>query len=112
MLRALVGGVQPVILGDAAAKQRSRYLGRDPRDARITVLERAGSPTFSMVVELLGHQRFRVHHRIVDTIDKQLAGEDASVEERWRGPSGALYARLDSARESSGDGFQQILDPL
>jgi len=41
-----------------------------------TVLERAGSPTFDMVVELTDKNNWRVYSNITEVVDKMLANEE------------------------------------
>ncbi|KXS11117.1 hypothetical protein M427DRAFT_138648 [Gonapodya prolifera JEL478] len=74
-LVGLVGGTQAVIIGDSAQKT----LQRD----RKTQIERAGKPTFTIIIELLGRYEWIIHRRVADTVDNMLAGRKSLVEKRW-----------------------------
>ena len=70
-LRALVGGVQPVIL--SAKEAEIRVANGAPE--KKTVLERAGAPTFDILVEVLSHKHWRLYTDVGKTVDEMLAGK-------------------------------------
>lgn len=86
----LVGGVHPVVVSDAKAKAR--------KDGSIqkTFLERAGSPTFDMLVELVGRNHWRVYRDVATTVDNMLAGKERLVETRWIDDEGRMMARFEN----------------
>ncbi|KXZ43755.1 hypothetical protein GPECTOR_81g205 [Gonium pectorale] len=66
-LNALVGGLQPVILGDEAA-------GRTNGGTK-TRTERRGAPTFRTLVEVLGGGRLRLRPDVATSVDVLLGNE-------------------------------------
>lgn len=75
----LVGGIQAVTLGDAAA----RKLKKGNKLHKVQ-LERMGPPTFGIVVELLERSKWCIYHDVAETIDALLSGENPVVEQRWK----------------------------
>src|ERR671933_2813630 len=65
-LSDLVGGIQPVTLGDEEARRRG---------TQKTVLERKAPPTFDIMVEILDRERVAVHRDVAETVDSMLRGE-------------------------------------
>lgn len=95
-LSDLVGGIQPVTLGDDEARRRG---------TQKTVLERKAPPTFDVLVEMQDRQRVAVHRDVAETIDAVLRGQPAAVELRWRHDDGTIERRLDmSSRTGPGSG--------
>ncbi len=74
-LSDLVGGIQPVTLGDEEARRRG---------TQKTVLERKAPPTFDVLVEILERDRVIVHRNVAETVDAILRGHMVPPEQRWR----------------------------
>jgi stage III sporulation protein SpoIIIAA len=85
-LSDLVGGIQPVTLGDEEARRRG---------TQKTVLERKAPPTFDVLVEMQDRQRVAVHRDVAETIDALLRGQPVAVEVRWRQEDGKIERRLE-----------------
>ena len=64
-LSDLVGGIQPVTLGDDEARRRG---------TQKTVLERKSPPTFDVVVEIQSWERVAVHDDVARVVDTWLKG--------------------------------------
>jgi hypothetical protein len=81
-LARLVGGAQPVILGDDAARRAGGAMKK-------TRLERAGAAVFPLLVELDGRARWRVHYAVEASVDALLEGRPADAHVReWDGNAG------------------------
>jgi stage III sporulation protein SpoIIIAA len=74
-LSDLVGGIQPVTLGDEEARRRG---------TQKTVLERKAPPTFDVVVEIVERDSVIVHRNVAETMDAILRGHMVPPESRWR----------------------------
>jgi stage III sporulation protein SpoIIIAA len=74
-LSDLVGGIQPVTLGDEEARRRG---------TQKTVLERKAPPTFDVLVEIVERDRVIVHRNVAETVDAILRGHMVPPEQRWR----------------------------
>src|SRR6187431_3477143 len=74
-LSDLVGGIQPVTLGDEEARRRG---------TQKTVLERKAPPTFDVVVEIQNWSHVAVHENVADVVDAVLRGHMIPPESRWR----------------------------
>ncbi len=74
-LSDLVGGIQPVTLGDEEARRRG---------TQKTVLERKAPPTFDVLVEIVERDRVIVHRNVAETVDAILRGHMVPPEARWR----------------------------
>ncbi|MBI3973500.1 MAG: AAA family ATPase [Chloroflexi bacterium] len=85
-LADLIGGIQPVTLGDEEARRRG---------TQKTVLERKAPPTFDVLVEMQERQRVTVHRDVSETVDAVLRGLPAGVEMRWRRDDGTIEQRLE-----------------
>ena len=85
-LSDLVGGVQPVTLGDEEARRRG---------TQKTVLERKAPPTFDVRVEMRTREQVAVHRDVADTVDAALRGAPASVEVRTKHDDGSIDRRLE-----------------
>jgi len=89
-LADLVGGIQPVTLGDEEARRRG---------TQKTVLERKGPPTFGVLVEMRGRGangvEVAVHRDVAETVDAALRGAPAAVEVRTRRDDGSIERRLE-----------------
>jgi stage III sporulation protein SpoIIIAA len=81
-LSDLVGGIQPVTLGDEEARRRG---------TQKIVLERKAPPTFDVLVEIVERDRVIVHRNVAETVDAILRGHMVPPEQRWR-ENGQLQA--------------------
>lgn len=86
-LRPLIGGVHAVTLSASEAKSRNP-------DGAIhkTQLERAGAPTFEVIVELVSKNRCRIYRNVSKVVDDLLLGQALVVEERWKVPHHRLIS--------------------
>jgi hypothetical protein len=82
-LSDLVGGIQPVTLGDEEARRRG---------TQKTVLERKAPPTFDVLVEIVERDNVIVHRNVAETVDAILRGHMVPPEARYREESGELKA--------------------
>ena len=88
-LSDLVGGIQPVTLGDEEARRRG---------TQKTVLERKAPPTFDVLVEMQAHQRLVVHR----TWPRRWTPSCAGSRRRWSCAGGARTGRSSAAWSSPG----------
>jgi len=94
-LSDLVGGIQPVTLGDEEARRRG---------TQKTVLERKAPPTFDVLVEMRERQTVAVHRDVAETVDAVLRGQPIAVEIRSRRPDGQIERRIEvPSRYSTAD---------
>jgi stage III sporulation protein SpoIIIAA len=97
-LRGLIGGVETVTLGDIQAKEEAK---KHPGGAiQKTKAERAGPPTFDIVVELKrgAHHEWRIVLDSGDAVDRVLRGEEYKAQRRTRVPeTGAIHLDLEMA---------------
>ena len=92
-LSDLIGGIQPVTLGDEEARRRG---------TQKTVLERKAPPTFEALVEMHQRQRVHVHHDVAATVDALLRDVPVQVEVRGWNDDGTMtrdYEELAPAAE-------------
>ncbi|MGH2444977.1 MAG: R3H domain-containing nucleic acid-binding protein [Candidatus Limnocylindria bacterium] len=82
-LSDLVGGIQPVTLGDEEARRRG---------TQKTVLERKAPPTFDVLVEIVERDNVIVHRNVAETVDAILRGHMVPPEARYRDDAGDLKA--------------------
>ncbi len=82
-LSDLVGGIQPVTLGDEEARRRG---------TQKTVLERKAPPTFDVLVEIVERDNVIVHRNVAETVDAILRGHMVPPEARWRDEAGEVHA--------------------
>ena len=82
-LSDLVGGIQPVTLGDEEARRRG---------TQKTVLERKAPPTFDVLVEIVERDNVIVHRNVAETVDAILRGHIVPPESRYRDEAGELKA--------------------
>ncbi len=82
-LSDLVGGIQPVTLGDEEARRRG---------TQKTVLERKAPPTFDVLVEIVERDNVIVHRNVAETVDAILRGHMVPPEARYRDERGDLKA--------------------
>jgi stage III sporulation protein SpoIIIAA len=82
-LSDLVGGIQPVTLGDEEARRRG---------TQKTVLERKAPPTFDVLVEIVERDSVIVHRSVAETVDAILRGHMVPPEGRWRDEAGDVHA--------------------
>ena len=80
-LSDLVGGIQPVTLGDDEARRRG---------TQKTILERKAPPTFDVVVEIQSWEKVAVHDDVTRVIDTWLRGYPINPETRWLGEAGQV----------------------
>lgn len=80
-LSDLIGGIQPVTLGDEEAKRRG---------TQKTILERKAPPTFNIVVEIQDRNRVAIHPDVMEAVDSKLRGNLAAVETRWLDDDGQV----------------------
>jgi stage III sporulation protein SpoIIIAA len=80
-LSDLVGGIQPVTLGDEEARRRG---------TQKTVLERKAPPTFDVLVEIVERDSVIVHRNVAETVDAILRGHMVPPEARFRSDDGEL----------------------
>lgn len=97
-LRGLVCGIERVTLGDEQAKREAKMRqpqpqqqsedGRDSSSIQKTKSERAGPPTFEIVVELKrgAHHEWNIVFDSGDAVDRVLAGDSYPVQKRTRNP--------------------------
>ena len=83
-LSDLVGGIQPVTLGDEEARRRG---------TQKTVLERKAPPTFDVLVEIVERDSVIVHRNVAETVDAILRGHMVPPEARFRDATGGLKAQ-------------------
>jgi stage III sporulation protein SpoIIIAA len=83
-LSDLVGGIQPVTLGDEEARRRG---------TQKTVLERKAPPTFDVLVEIVERDSVIVHRNVAETVDAILRGHMVPPEARYRADDGELKAQ-------------------
>ncbi|HUF06310.1 MAG TPA: R3H domain-containing nucleic acid-binding protein [Candidatus Binatia bacterium] len=82
-LSDLVGGIQPVTLGDEEARRRG---------TQKTVLERKAPPTFDVLVEIVERDHVIVHRNVAETVDAILRGHMVPPEARYRDETGKVKA--------------------
>jgi stage III sporulation protein SpoIIIAA len=82
-LSDLIGGIQPVTLGDEEARRRG---------TQKTVLERKAPPTFDVLVEIVERDNVIVHRNVAETVDAILRGHMVPPEARYRDDAGELKA--------------------
>ena len=80
-LADLLGGIQPVTLGDDEARRRH---------TQKTVLERKQAPTFDVLIEIEARDRFAVHHEVARVVDAFLRGRPTRPEIRERCDDGEV----------------------
>ena len=80
-LSDLIGGIQPVTLGDEEARRRG---------TQKTVLERKAPPTFDALVEMHQRQRLHLHRDVAATVDALLRDVPVQVEVRERDEDGTI----------------------
>jgi hypothetical protein len=99
-LRGLVGGVETVTLGDVEAREQSKRLGNASSGLQKLKAQRAGPPTFDVIVELKrGEQHeWRIITAVGDAVDKVLDGQLFKAQRRTRNPAnGAFTLALEMA---------------
>lgn len=107
-LRALVGGVETVTLGDAQAKvEAKRHTHSSGGDAAVAAgmisklkAQRSGAPVFDVVVELRrgAHHEWRVILDVAEAVDAILDGKQYTAQRRTRDPTtGAMQIVLEHA---------------
>jgi hypothetical protein len=82
-LSDLVGGIQPVTLGDEEARRRG---------TQKTVLERKAPPTFDVLIEIVERDHVIVHRNVAETVDAILRGHMVPPESRSRDEAGEVSA--------------------
>lgn len=86
----LLGGIKDVMLGDAEAR-RASVGGGALRKVR---LERAGTPTFNILVELRSYTEMIVWPDVAAAVDDLLANRQPLMQVRYK-HNGAMWMRLE-----------------
>jgi hypothetical protein len=119
-LAVLVGGLQPVTLGDEAAKKgkqeqnRNEALYQRPFADGFnyrgkTRAERKGSPTFEILVELREWARWKIHTNVADSVDAMLEGRGkGNYEERWIDADGYCRSKRVNSDDLKGDWISHL----
>jgi len=97
----LIGGVVSVTLGDDEARRRG---------IQKSILERAGPPTFSVCVEMLDIDTWRVHTDVAGSVDALLAGQSPITELRTLNADGTItkIAEYNSRRTSMSSSIEGV----
>jgi stage III sporulation protein SpoIIIAA len=99
-LRGLIGGVEQVILSDAQAKEESRRGGNSGGTLQKLKAQRAGPPTFEIIVELRrgAHNEWRIVMDSASAVDDILNGKEYKTQRRTRNPeTGAIQLDFEMA---------------
>jgi hypothetical protein len=99
-LRGLVGGVESVTLGDAAAKEDAKRRGAPPGVADKLKAQRAGPPIFDVIVELRRGEphEWRIVLNTATAVDQILEGSHYAAQRRTRDPAtGEFFLELEKA---------------
>ncbi|MGC8874434.1 MAG: R3H domain-containing nucleic acid-binding protein [Chloroflexia bacterium] len=80
-LSDLIGGIQPVTLGDEEARRRG---------TQKTILERKAPPTFDIVVEIQSWDTVAVHLNVAEVVDSILRGFPSPAQIRHRREDGRI----------------------
>lgn len=108
-LRDLVGGVETVTLGDAAARTQAARMKRSNSSSSSKTrgngmqklkAQRAGMPAFDMIVELRrgAHNEWRIILDTADSVDRILESDRYLAQRRTRNPkSGTVLLELEEA---------------
>jgi len=80
-LSDLIGGIQPVTLGDEEARRRG---------TQKTILERKAPPTFDIVVEIQSWDTVAVHWNVAEVVDSILRGFPPPAQIRHRREDGRI----------------------
>jgi hypothetical protein len=102
-LSDLVGGIQPVTLGDEEARRRG---------TQKTVLERKAPPTFDVLVEIVERDHVIVHRNVAETVDAILRGHMVPPESRSRDEKGELHSATKYDYRLSETGKDSAFAPL
>ena len=97
-LRGLVGGIDRVTVGDEEARKLAK--NQPGQSMQKTKSERAGPPTFEIIVELKrgAHHEWTIIFDVGSAVDKILEGSKYPVQRRTRNPqTGAINLVLDEA---------------
>ena len=86
----LIGGTKSATLGDSEARLRSQGTNKPSQK---TITERAGSPTFSVVVEIQSYKCWRIHHDVAASVDSLLRGNAPKVEQRQVNADGSVTVK-------------------
>jgi hypothetical protein len=98
-LRGLVLGVQSVLLGDAQAERQAKSSGGSFQKVKA---ERAGPPTFDIIVELKrgANHEWRIVLNTAEAVDSILQGEHFKVQRRVHEPvSGSIEYNLNEGKQ-------------
>lgn len=90
-LNDLMGGIQPVILGDAEAKRRG---------TQKTVLERKQPPTFDILIELLDRHTMVIHHDVCEAVDACLRDDVVPREIRKITDDGSITVSINTDEQT------------
>ena len=92
-LSDLVGGIQPVTLGDDEARRRG---------TQKTVLERKQPPTFDILVEIRNWDDVLIYNNIGEAVDSLLLGESPQAEHRTRDADGTIKTEMVTSEPPEG----------
>ena len=92
-LSDLVGGIQPVTLGDDEARRRG---------TQKTVLERKQPPTFDILVEIRNWDDVLIYANIGEAVDSLLLGESPQAEHRTRDADGTIKTEMVTSEPPEG----------
>jgi stage III sporulation protein SpoIIIAA len=92
-LSDLVGGIQPVTLGDDEARRRG---------TQKTVLERKQPPTFDILIEIRNWDDVLIYNNIGEAVDSLLLGESPQAEHRTRAADGAITVEMVTSEPPEG----------
>jgi hypothetical protein len=97
-LSDLIGGIQPVTLGDEEARRRG---------TQKTVLERKAPPTFDIIIEMIDKEQMAVHPDVTQVVDAMLRGKPPRPEIRERTERGDfnVIQEADQGLGGLGDGY-------
>lgn len=75
ILSDLIGGIQPVTLGDEEARRRG---------TKKSILERKSLPTFQIAIELNSKNQWTIHQNVEKSVDEILLGQTPKTEIRMK----------------------------
>ena len=87
-IRGLIGGIETVTLGDAAAKEESRRKGESGGGISKSKTQRMGEPTFDVIIEVSrgNFNEWRIVNDVAQAVDNILDGRQYNAQMRIRDP--------------------------
>ena len=87
-IRGLIGGVETVTLGDAAARDEARRRGDTASGISKSKTQRMGEPTFDIIIEVArgNFNEWRVVNNVARAVDQILDGKKYDAQIRIRDP--------------------------